>query len=365
MRRQPAGAFSSQSVIQVPPPTGNAAIDNAAIKAAIALCLTGGVVQLQAGTYAIIDATTTASIAVAKKLTLRGVGAATWDWDLQDTPTYGTRLTVDHATAVGISISVDGVHIENLYLQNIHSPSPSAGAAIQTVTGGGNNTHYGPDLWVRGFYNNIDHQAGGLWIMDESFFSLDFVNAGVKIQNVDLVDGGDFILSGNHYAGPTNSGQYAIQWLSGGGGKCHDLKVNIFGSATLSVAIYLALQDGVATSDFQLCNSSLENMTYGFLLQHLGPSNTGTFTHVTITGNEFLMVGTGGIGIGILPASSSKVARVNILGNVIRNTGSGTTNGIKFANIDNASHGPNIFNGLSNSYLDGGGNTNITSVGNG
>lgn len=363
MRRKPAGSFDSQSVIAVQPPTGNAAIDNAAIKSAIAFCPAGGVVQLQTGTYAIIDATTTSSIAIAKQITLRGRGGAAWDWGSSSWITVGTRLTVDHATAVGISISGHGVHIENLDIRNTHSTAPTAGAAIQTVTGGGNNCHYGPDLTIRGFYNNLDIQAGTWWCVDETFFSSDFVNVGIKIQNVDFLDGGDFIISGNHVAGPTNSGQYAIQWLSGGGAKIHDAKINCHAGVTLNVGIYISLQDGVTTSDFNVGNCSIENCTWGILLAHLGPSNTGIFTNVVIHGNQFLTVGPDSTtaAIAIAPSATSKVAEVFVGGNVIHG-GGGTQHGVRFTNIDNATHGPNVFKNCSG-FASSGTNTNITSVG--
>ncbi len=358
---------SDPTEIQVAAPTGVAATDNAAIAAAITACPTGGVVQLQAGTYAIIDGTTTTSIAIAKKLTFRGRGGADGAW-----ATFGTLLTIDHATAVGISISGNGVHIENLAIQNIHVTAPTAGAGVRTVTGGGISTHYGPDLSIRGCYYNVDHQAGYEWFMDPSCFMYDFVYCGLRIQNVDLVDGGDMVVSGIFIAGPVNNSTACIQWLSGGGFKGYGIKCNTRGSASCVIGIDVELQDGVATGDFTLVGCSIENTNWGFLVEHVtGSSHTGVFENIIVSGCQFATVGgtsTNVIAIG--PAATNKVSNVNISGCII--TGGIHQNGIDFAKIDNASHGPNIFGGfppgggnLNSTYHDSGSNTNITSVGNG
>jgi hypothetical protein len=350
-------AKTDPSVIIVAAPTGVAATDNAAIAAAITACPTGGVVQLQAGTYAIIDGTTTTTITIAKKLTLRGRGGADALW-----ANFGTLVTVDHATAVGFTISVHGVHIENMAVQNTHVTAPTAGAGIQTVSGGGNSTHYGPDLSVRGFYYCVDHQAGAEWFMDPSCFMYDFVFCGLRIQNVDIVDAGDMAVSGQFIAGPTNNATAAIEWMSGGGFKGYAIKVNTRGSATLTIGILLELQDGVTTSDFLLTDSSLENCSWAILLEHAGPSNTGIFANIVVMGCQTLCVGGATTYcIAIAPAVTSKVSAVNISGNVIR--GGASQGGVRFVKIDNASHGPNVFAGVGTAYSDGGSNTNITSVG--
>ena len=350
-------AKTNDDTVYVAAPTGVAATDNAAIAAAIAACPTGGVVQLQHGSYAGIDAVTTSNIAIAKKVTIRGRGGADALW-----ANYGTRITVDHATASCFSVSAHGVHFENLAIQNIHATAPTAGAGIETVSGGGNSTHYGPDLSIRGFYYNIDHQAGAEWFMDPSCFMYDFVYCGLRIQNVDSVDGGDMTVSGMFVAGPTNNATAAIQWLSGGGFKGYSIKTNVRGSATLTAGIDIELQDGVATSDFLLVNSSIENSKYGVLCEHKGPSNTGTFAHIVITGCQFFTNVTSATGIAIAPAVTGKLSRVYVGGNVLYNTGAGTSWGVEFQNIDVATHGPNVYARWTTSFKDNGGNTNIINM---
>ncbi len=348
-------APTDTTVILVAAPTGVAATDNANIAAAITACPAGGVVQLQAGTYALGTGST--GLTISSPLTLRGHGGADALW-----ANFGTLLTYDNATGVAISQSAHGVKYENLAIQNVHVGAPSAGAGIRTVTGGGNSTHYGPNLSVRGFYYNIDHQAGAEWFMDSSCFMYDFVYCGLRIQNVDLVDGGDMIVGGNFIAGPVNNATAGIQWLSGGGFKGSDIKINTRGSSTLTIGIDMELQDGVTTADFQVVNSSIENVKYGFLLEHAGPSNTGVFTNITLTGNEVLTTASASVALAIVPALTSKVARVTIVGNVLRNLGSGTTWGINFAKLDSAVHGANIISGFTANYQDGGSNSAIISL---
>ncbi len=343
------------TVILVPPPTGVSATDNANIAAAISACPAGGVVQLQAGTYALGTGST--GLTIGTPITLRGHGGADALW-----ANFGTLLTYDNATGVAISQTAHGVKYENLAIQNVHVGAPSAGAGIRTVSGGGNSTHYGPNLSIRGFYYNIDHVAGAEWVMDPSCFMYDFVYCGLRIQNVDLVDGGDMNVGGFFIAGPVNNATAGIQWLSGGGFKGTNIKINTRGSSTLTIGIDMELQDGVTTADFQVANSSIENVKYGFLLEHAGPSNTGVFTDITLTGNEFFTTIAASVAIAIVPAATSKVARVTIVGNSIHNNGSGTTWGINFAKIDRAVHGANVIQGFSANYQDGGSNTNIVSL---
>ncbi len=339
------------TVIVVDAPTGVAATDNAAIAAAITACPTGGVVQLQAGTYAITGLT------IAKTLTLRGHGGADALW-----ANFGTLLTLDDATAVAINITSHGVKVESMAIQNTHATAPTAGAGVRTVTGGGNSTRYGPDLSVRGFYYCVDHQAGFEWVMAQDCFMYDFVYCGLRIQNVDSVDGGDMIVSGQFIAGPVNNAHAAIQWLSGGGFRGYSLKINNRGSATLLLGINLEIQDGVNTSDFMLTGSSIENCTWGILLEHAGPSNTGNFHNIIVSSTEFLITGgTGTSCVAIAAAASSKVGNVNIGGNVF--AGDSAQTAVRFHNIDNATRGPNVIKTIGTIYQDDGGNTNITQVG--
>jgi hypothetical protein len=355
MRRQPAGAHSSRWLpyVLVEPPTGIAASDRAALQSALDTCPVGGVVQLQAGTYVL----GTSGVTISKTITLRGTGGADALW-----ANWGTRITMDSATATAIQVSSHGVNLEHFAVQNIHGSAPTAGAGIATVSGGGNSAHYGPNLSVRGFYYCIDHQAGGEWFMDMSVFCYDFVYCGLRIQNVDNVDSGDAWISGEFVAGPTNNATACIQWLSGGGTKLIGVKTNNRGGKTVTVGVSMELQDGEATGDFQMIGCSIENCSWGFLLEHAGPSNTGTFANIVIQGCEFLCVGgVNTAAIAVIAAATSKVKNVNIGGNVIVSTSSSQYS-IEFAKIDNATHGPNVFE-TGTGYHDAGSNTNITSVG--
>lgn len=345
---------SDPTEIQVGAPTGVAATDNAAIAAAITACPTGGVVQLQAGTYAITGLT------IAKTMTLRGRGGADALW-----ANFGTLLTLDSATAVAVEISAHGVKVERLAIQNTHVTAPTAGAGVRTVTGGGNSQHYGPDLSVRGFYYNVDHQAGAEWYMAADCFMYDFVYCGLRIQNVDLVDAGDSWISGEFVAGPVNNATACIQWLTGGGAKIVGAKLNTRNSKTCTIGIDMELQDGVNTVDFLVIGCSIENTDWGFLCEHGGSTHSGTFHHIVISGCQFATIGGSNTDvIAVAANSTSKIADINISGNIIR--GGGSQNGIALFKIDNVSHGPNVFHsGLAANYFDGGSNTNITSVGNG
>jgi len=351
------GIFSSYAVYDVMDPAYGAkgdgvTDDTAAIQAAINACPAGGVVRFRQGTYKITGLT------ISKGITLQGTGGADAAWT-----NFGTLITMDSATGVAFTVSAHRCKFRDMAIQNVHATAPTAGAGIKVVSGGGDRTHYGPDLCVRGFFYNIDHQAGKEWTMDPSCFLYDFASIGLRIQNVDSVDGGDMMVSGNFYAGPVNNGDTAIEWLSGGGFKGYNLKVNTRGTATLNRGIALELQDGINTSDFQLCNSSIENCTWGVILEHIGVAHTGTFQNLTITGCEFETLGNSNLTatIAIAPSATGKVSLVNVCGNTIAGTGGNSQVGINFTNLDRASHGPNVFLN-SAGFGDGGGNTNVTAV---
>jgi hypothetical protein len=196
--------------------------------------------------------------------------------------------------------------------------------------------------------------------MEMSVFVYDFVFCGLRIQNVDNVDSGDAWVSGEFVAGPVNSGSTAcIQWLSGGGTKIVGAKCNTRGAVTCTTCIDMELQDGATTGDMQIIGCSLENTTWGFLLEHAGPSNTGIFTNLLIVGCEFLMSGTSSATavVAVAPAVTNKVSEVVVAGNTIRAGGS-SQKSINFTKLDNALHGPNIFRSGAG-FFDGGGNTNI------
>ncbi len=194
-------------------------------------------------------------------------------------------------------------------------------------------------------------------------FMYDFVFCGLRIQNVDNADSGDAFVSGEFVAGPTNNATACIQWLTGGGTKIVGAKINTRSGKTCTVGVSMELQDGASTGDFFLSACSIENTDWGFLCEHAGPSNTGTFYAIIIQGCEFASIGGAGTSvIAVSPAATSKVKAVNIGGNVI--IGGGSQTGIRFDKIDNASHGPNVFDTVGTTFA-GASNTNITSVGSG
>jgi hypothetical protein len=321
------------------PSTGNATTDTAALVAAhAALPSSGGTILLDAGPY--ILTADTVNFTKAVHLIGSGPSGATVGAGASFLRT-GSLIQCASATGVAITVNGDGCTFEKLSLENTAGSTPTAGAGIQIATGG--RAIRVVDCSFTKFWTCLEFINGYEWFVDR-IHVFDPVKYGIRVRDVVLPDGGDGIIANSFiYAGPTNLTPTAgVEWESGGGLKMTGNKVNNRGSARFAVGLNCAVTDGISTSVLVVVANSFENVDYGVLVQNLGPSNTGTFSKLTIASNEILAIQ---YGVAISAGATGKISGVNITGNV----GSGGSGLIRVHQVAGVDIGLNT--ATSGSYL--------------
>jgi hypothetical protein len=237
--------------------------------------------------------------------------------------------------------------VRNISIRCTGTPA-SGGAGIQTVSGGGNHNRY-RDVSVRGFYINLDHQYGTEWSAIGCFF-YDHGLYGVKVQNLDNLDGGDMAIVGCLiYGGPTNvgvSGSAGIRYESGGGLRVIGNKFNWRGSSTNyhDHCIDLAIADGANTGELYLVGNGFSCAKVAAVRVRQG-GTTGIFSRIVITGNDISPFNTSRRSVQIDPGTAGKIQNVTITGNTMKNE-SASVYAISLTNVAQVSVAGNTYTGL-------------------
>lgn len=322
-------------------PTGVAATDTAAIQAAHdALPSLGGEIRLTGGVYSLLAS----GLSFTKPVKLRGVGKSAGAVSVPanyPADTAITRIEYSSTTGTAITVSSNACLFQDFHLINTSVTAPTAGAGIAVTTGGGAGFEY-RSISVAGFYRNIDHGNGFEWTMDACTI-FDFVQAGIRIANPALPDGGDMgITNCQIMAGPNRATAVAgIEWVSSGGLRVANCKFNRRGAGTLSVGIYLHPADGIQTSVFQIDDNSFENMGYGIYSDDAGNTGTGLIGKINIKDNEFYCLTKA---LALLRTTTGKTNLVQIKDNIVTSTGANNaTAGIQISNMDTVQIGGNMY----------------------
>jgi hypothetical protein len=290
------------------PSTGVLTTDTAALQAAHdALSINGGTIRLDAGPYVI------SGVNFTKPVHLIGTGPHGVSADnVSSFMATGTVIQCPSLTAVCIAVNTDGCSFEKLSLTNTGSGVPTAGAGIQVATLGKNCRF--TDCTFNRFWINLDIQNGYEWFITRCHF-FDPVKIGIKLQDIIEDDGGDGIISDCFiFAGPTNlTPSDGISWHSGGGLKVIGTKVNGRGAGRFAVGINFSLGDGVFTSVALVTGCSIENTTYGIVVQEDLGSTTGNFSKFSFVCNEFSCTTNA---IALTPINAGKIHGGVITGNV-------------------------------------------------
>ncbi len=346
MRRSVAGQLAIAAYplrdrdgsVVVPAPSGIAALDTAWIQAAHDLLpSTGGRVRLQPGTY-VLDGSSSPSLTFSKPIALQGHGKQEWASGT-DTGSAATKLTLDHATATALSITATTTFsIRDLSLVNNHATPPSAGAGI-AVTGSGVSDYVFDNVSVIGFYRCVDVQQGINWLMTSSHIQ-DFVQDGLRIQNLSNPDFGDMGVTNTYfYRGPNSlTGAIGLHWMSSGGLRLESSKFNINGSPSAdgSLGLYIAPAASVVTGDIFVVGCSIENFDYGIAME-FAVTSASSVSNIVIANNNILAT-TACASLAV--NASGHYNNLAILGNVF--TGGGI--GLSLQNLNRASYGPNVYN---------------------
>lgn len=302
---------------------GDSATDcTAAIQAAInASPGTGGKINIPLGRFL-----TTGNITVDRPISFCGVSGpllttlavipSVW----KSTPSTILSSSVSNNA---FNVTVEGVQFNNLSI--ICTASNPTGDGIRFTLGNNTRMH---NLGVKGFYNNINFQNGGLWVMDACML-YGPVNTNLLVRFQVAPDGGDQCISNTTFM----TGQYPnithLEYVSGGGMKLINSKFNTGGSPSIGTVkarrcIYLSNSDG-PTVDLLINNCSLENFTESAI--DLNPQQS--FSGVIISNNQI----NPNPSADTLIKLNGNLFNIMISGNVLENATVGISNKSSSSNI--------------------------------
>lgn len=281
--------------------TGNGSTDDtSAITAAIAALPNPGVLYFPPGTYKTSGGFTISTPCLV--LGAGGGGGKTLNYQSGNvTVPHISQVQCTSQTAVLFTVSASGVQFHDLSFDNIYAGTPSAGAAIQTVAGGGDHAQY-VGCTFHGFYNNLDHQYGREWMVNRCYF-LDPVKDGIRSQNLDAADEGECTITSCQFMQQLygGSGCNAIEILRSGG---HRIVGNLFfglgPSSATEFEVMVKVTISTATSDFLIQGNEMENwsgsaiyITGSGVLAHNIIITGNTMTDGVATANEGIFVNNG------------------------------------------------------------------------
>lgn len=231
----------------------------AAIDAAINLGV--GIVYLPKGKYLILS-----TLNINGVVTLMGAGR------------WVTQIVTDSPNLNMISVSivqeVSGMVIQDLMVYNRTNDAKTSGVGVTLAGFSANFTR----CVFAGSYIGADFINASQWTLNDCYFA-NHVMYGVKNANVLAPDTGDQVITGCLFN--SASAEAAIRLESGGG-----LKISATKILAHKYGFDLQVADDVATSVLTMTGCSIEGQTLA--CARLGrKGTTGTYSCISITGNEF------------------------------------------------------------------------------
>lgn len=187
------------------------------------------------------------------------------------------RCNTDQGPSIvcyGSKSSVEGFDLTRISASSVGEPV----SAIQFGYNEQGQDQAAKNLTINGFDIGVDVTCGVIWQVEDCNIMNTTYNA-IRIQNIINPDAGDGSIENCTLSnGP--DGDAAIKYLSGGGLKVYDNKILGFARALDCI-----IDDGASTVDLLVGGNSFENQ--GINCVRLGHSGTGSFSTITIEGNEF------------------------------------------------------------------------------
>lgn len=283
--------------------------DTAAISAAIAALPNPGVLYFPPGTYKTSGGFTISTPCIV--LGAGGGGGETLDYDGGGgTVPHISQVTCTSQTAVLFTVSASGVQFHDLSLKNTYAGTPTAGAAIQTTSGGGDHAQY-VGVTFQGFYVNLDHAYGREFFIDRCY-CLDPVSIGFHLRNTPANDVLEVTITQCQFMENLYSASAMLKFSRGGGLRVADCLFFALGPSNSTSPVTCITADmATATSDLFISGCEFENFT-DTAIYVTGSAGT-SINNIVISGNEF-----------VDGRSTAKEAiviikgfRVNITGNIL------------------------------------------------
>lgn len=278
--------------------------DTAAVNAAIAALIAAGsgVLYFPAGTYKVTSALTTLSV----PCTVRGDGSASYD-----NTEVVSEVAFYSTTAVCFTVSTKYCRFEGIAIANFSGLSVSAGAGVLVDSSYLEQRCDFENVWVGGFYDNIDIKVGAQWVM-HACMNIAPVRYGLRIRNTVNGDAGDWSISDCNFSAENFDSDAAIRIESSGGGKITNVKINMaLDGKKFNHGIDVAVASSLATADLLVSNTSIENVrTHG--IKMTTSSGTSTWAFVILTGLQIAVYNTTGNAINIAATTLGDVKYVEI-----------------------------------------------------
>jgi hypothetical protein len=245
--------------------------DSAAIQAAINSMTLGGVLYFPPGNYSMAS-----TISIATPMVLQGAGCGK--------DGAGTATVIAPRSGVsGFTVSSERVSFRDMFFLSNTTESAATLAqtwAIKWITG---NLGLVADCRFTYYYQSVWFASCQLWTVRDCTFTQ---SSGyhLYIQDTGSPDGGDQNIRGNIFQSGTTTwaGLAQIRQESGGGVRCVG---NKFFQGPIGYQV--AIADGATTSILCMSSNSLEKHSYAAIqFTSGGPSKTGFFGRVAITGNQ-------------------------------------------------------------------------------
>lgn len=321
-----------------------------------------GRVVFPPGTFKATSALTT----ITASCVIEGAGPAGFDGS-----TSGTLITQTSSTANLFTVTGYRVTFRDIGMRCTHA-NPTAGAGVDVNGDGLSRVDY-ENISITGFYDNI-HQEGCLGWSLRSFWILDPVRYGIRIHNDTHPDGGDYSILDGNFVADTHAGSAAIRIESSGGAKINNVKINMGYPIDQRFVngIDVAVGNNVKTSDFQVSNCSIENVT-GTAIKVTTSATNSTWGHFLFTNLQVALYSTNttGSAIELTGANANDIFDVVIDGCTLRGNPGSSAPAIKMTNVLTAEIGAITHNDFDRGVLvttstdiivQGGGPTNFKEV---
>jgi hypothetical protein len=199
-----------------------------------------------------------------------------------DNPAFVGGSQLAPSTTLFDAISVSTENPVNLHDFSIAYPSPSATNSGIVLTAPGGAVNFNTRINnVAFYYANIGIKTiiAGIWDISRCYFYS--CNIGIQVQNTVNADTGDSTISRCVMTMAQSPGVVGISYLSSGGLRVCNNKLN--GG---QYGFFMNLDSGANTGDLLFTGNSVESYTTS-AMAFARAGATGSFTLVTIIGNEF------------------------------------------------------------------------------
>lgn len=250
--------------------------------------------------------------------------------------TSGSILTLSSGTAIGFNCATElPVIFEKLTFSYKGGVTGTAGAfiSIPGATPMNANSRF-RSLQMNAPWVGINATGAYVWVADTCFFG-NYLSAAMVVGNSFVGDAGDSTIEKCLFTTVSTTAKGILHTSSGGLRVINNKCIGGFAFYQLSLAA------GVNTSDLLVTGNSIEGTaSSGFLAGR--QSTTGTFSNITITGNQFAGIQ---FPVNFNDGTAGWLSKITVTGNAIPIAASGV--GVNLSTVNNFVVSGNTFSGAN------------------